>query len=212
MKKIFYFVLLVSVLALTTGIAIAADTIPPPTTETVKYTKSQKACLKVAQDVRLAAIKTATDALNDATKDALKIRQDAMKAAADTLNNTTKNVLKVEQDAMAIAQKLTDAKARADAIKAANDAYNSNAIVKAAKVPYVAAVKAINDVYNNSAEVKAAKAPYLEAVKAANDKFQIASKTCLISSGNAVGRFFKKIGDGVSGSFTKMIKFFSGKK
>ena len=177
MKKILGTIVLVSALALMSGVAFAETTIQSPaptsgeikmkpTAAPVKYTAKQQACIKDAQAVRIAAIKTASDTLNAATKDALKTKQDALKAA----------------------MALKDAKAKVAAIKAANEAFNNDAVVKAAKTPYAAAVKA------------------------ANDKFQSALKTCVAGSKNSIKGLFNKAGAGLTGSFSKMVKFFTGKK
>jgi len=192
MKKIFKIVLLISALILISGVASAAA-IPnslPATNKpaqksapvAVKYTAEQQACLKTAQAKRSASIKAAADALNAATKDALAIRQAAIKAATDIFSAATKDALATRQAAITAAQKITDAKARMDAVKAAANAYNNDSAVKQAKVPYVAAVKAANDAYNSSAAVKQAKDPYTTAVKAANSQFQADQKACLGSS------------------------------
>lgn len=125
MKKILKVILLISVLVLMSGVASAATTAP------VKYTTEQQACIKAAQTARMASVKTATDALNAATKDALKTRQDAIIAA----------------------QKTKDTTARMAAIKAANDEYNNDSTVKTARAPYMSAVKVPNE--NFQAAVKA---------------------------------------------------------
>jgi hypothetical protein len=221
-KKIFYIVSLVSALTLVSGVAFAAApqkvvpssaVIGPRAIQSnIKYTAQQQACIKAAQDKRTAAIKVAMDAINTATKDELKARQDAVKAAQDTFIAATKAELKVEQDALIAAQKNKDAKVRATEAKSANDAYNNDKVVKQAKVPYTAAVNAANDIYNNSPAVIKAKAPYAAAVKAANDQFQASLKSCSVASGHPILGFFQRIGSGISGSFSKMIKFFTGKK
>jgi len=210
MKKIFYTVSLVSALVLGAGVASAATVTTPA--QAVKYTATQQACIKTAQDARSAATKAATDALNNATKDALKVRQDAIKAAQDIFSAATKTELKTEQDAIIAAQKSKDAKTRAAGAKTANDIYNNSKIVKQAKIPYMAAIKAANDEYNNSSAVKQAKAPYMAAIKAANDKFQVSLKACLTGSSVSGQGFFGRIGSGVSNAFGRMINFFSGKK
>jgi hypothetical protein len=88
-----------------------------------KYTDSQKACIKTAQDKRMATLKPATE----------------------NLKNQTSAALKVRQDAIAVAQKIKDEKKRAAAIKAANDTYNNDQTVKDSKTPYMNVVKAAND-------------------------------------------------------------------
>ena len=200
-KKIFSIVLAVSAVILTAGVALAA-TVETPVTTAVKYTATQQACIKTAQDKRSAAVKAAADTLNSTTKTALQTRQDAMKTATDALNAATKSALKAEQSAITAAQKNTDIKARVELMKSAFNAYNNNASVKQAKVPYTAALKLANDAYNNDASVKQAQPAYAGAVKAANDQFQASQKACLSP---ASGGLFAKI-------WGYMARLFSGKK
>jgi len=221
-KKIFYVISLVSALALVSGVASAATapkaapssviTATKPAQTTAKYTAAQQSCIKAAQDKRTAAIKAAMDTINSATRDELKARQDAVKAAQDIFVAATKSQLKVEQNALIAAQKNKDAIARAAEAKAANDEYNNDKVVKQAKIPYTAAVNAVNDTYNKSPAVIKARTPYAAAVKAANDQFQINLKACSTVSGHPVVGFFQRIGGGISGFFSGVGKFFTGKK
>ena len=125
-----------------------------------------------------------------------------MKTALSVLNTATKDQLKTKQDAIKVAQKLTDANAKTAAIKAANDAYNNDSVVKQAKVPYLAAVKAANDAYNNDNVVKQAKIPYLAAVKAARSS---AISACVGTQALAPqsGSFGQFLGSLISGLFGK---------
>jgi hypothetical protein len=164
MKKILYAALFVSVLALASGVAFAATSTPNKTKTPVSYTVKQQACITSKEQP---SMKTAQDAFNAATKDALKARQDALKPAQDAFNAATKDELKAKQDAIIAAQKITDKTAKVAAIRAANDAYISNPDVVKAKVLYEAALKDVNVSYNNNNEVKQAKGPYSTALRAA---------------------------------------------
>jgi hypothetical protein len=137
-----------------------------PSSTAIKYTDEQKVCIKTVQDKRVANIKAAAEALKSQTGAALKTRQDAM----------------------LFAQKIKDEKARAKAIKSANETYNNDATVKQAKPAYVSAVKA------------------------ANDQFQIDQKVCLAGSPASSKSFFKKMGDGFSSFGNGFMKLFNGKK
>ena len=214
-KKIFSIALAILAVMLTSGVAsVAIAQTPSPVagsqaTTAVKYTTAQQACIKVAQDKRSAAVKAATDTLNSTTKTALQTRQAAMKAATDTLNAATKSALKAEQDAITAAQKSTDIKARVELMKEAFNAYNNNATVKKAKVPYTAELKSANDAYNNDVAVKQAQPAYAKAVKAANDQFQTNQKACLSPAPDGL---FQKMGNSIKGFFSSLGKLFSGKK
>ncbi len=142
MKKIFIIVLVFSALFLISGITFADTTQNTPATKSnlprvsapaanrpdqipIKYTAEEQSCIKAAQKTRADATKFAVDALNSATKDALKIKQDAMAAVRSE----------------------KDVKVKSAALKVANETYNNNENVKRAKVPYNSAVKTANDKY-----------------------------------------------------------------
>jgi len=166
MKRLAYVSLLASVLILASGVASAATGTPNKTSAPVKYTAKQQSCITAKEQ---SSMKSAQNAFNAATKDALKARQDALKPAQDAFNAATKDALKTKQDAMAAAQKITDKTAKAAAIKAANDAYTNNPAVAKAKVAFEAALKDVNVSYNNNSEVKQAKGPYSTALRAARE-------------------------------------------
>jgi len=132
----------------------AAATTQKTASAPVQYTAAQKACLETAKNKRMASIKPAADIFNAATKIASEERQSAIESA----------------------QKITNAKEKSAAIKAANDAYNSNAGVQSAKAPYTAAIKA------------------------ANEKLQNDVKSCL--SDKSIGGFFKNILKNINASIS----------
>ena len=208
MKKILSVTFLVSGLVLVSGVALAATP--------VKYSSAQQTCIRTAQGQRAAATKTATDALNAATTNALETRQDATKTARDALTAATKVAQKTRQDAITAAAKLTDPKAKTAAIKAAQDAYNNDAAVKKSQAAYQAAIKSANDAYNNDATVKTAKIPFNAATKAANVKFQSDLKACMSGSAGDVQNLFQKIfknfGASISGAFPDLSSIFQIKK
>lgn len=111
-----------------------------------------------------------------------------MKPAIDAIKSQTEAALKVRQEAITVAQKIKDVKARAAAIKKAND------------------------IYNNDKTVQQSRPAYITAVKAANDQFQVDQKSCLSGSGISPKGFFKKIGDSFSNFGLGLAKFFTGKK
>ena len=211
-KKTFGIILFVSALASVSGVALAASAttsssaVKRPVPVTVRYTPPQQACIKTAQAERAVVLKAASNVLGTSTVDALKVKQAAIKKAATVLSAATKDLQKSKQAALAAAQKITDAKIRADRIKLANDAYSENPTVKNALAAYTAAVKAANNAYNINPTVKQAQAAYSVTVKAANDQFQNNQKACLPATavaskggffdgiGNAISNFFKKIG------------------
>ena len=211
MKKILGLVVLVSVLVLTSGVALAAKKASPAPTDSGSYTSTQQTCIKAAQDKRFTAMKAATTTLNNAAKGAFDTRMAAMKAATDILNATAKDALKTRTDAIAAAQKIQDPTAKAAAIKAASDAYNNNAAVKKAKPAYMAAMKAASDEYNSNADVAKAKPAYTAAMKAANDQFQKDQKACIQGTIGFNG-MLKNFTASISNSLSGLIKFFSGKK
>jgi hypothetical protein len=212
MKKIFTFILFASVLVSIAGVALAA--VPSG----VKYTAEQQACIKAAQEKKTAAIKVATGNLSAVAPDALKEKQDAIKAATAALDAAIKTALKTKKDAIAASVKIKDAKARADAIKAATVAFNNNPAVKKAMVPYLAAIKAANDTYDNNETVKGAKEPYAASLKTAIAQFQNSSKACLKAAGgnkknnkDFLQGIFRSLGGDISGSVSGLLNFFSGK-
>ena len=131
MKKIVNIGLLVSVLILTSGVVLAADTakksvLPTP----IEYTTEQQACIKVAQKERANDVKIAAETLSVATKDALKLKQDAVKSAQKNKNTI----------------------ARMEEIKIASKAYNSDETVKQAIAPYITAVKSANKKFQSASK------------------------------------------------------------
>lgn len=208
MKKIIGFVLVFSTLAVA-GVALAANATNnnPAITAKPQYTPTQQTCIKAAQAKRLAAAKTAADALNAATGDATKIKNDAIKAASQTMIAATKSALETKMAALKLAQKNKDAAG----IKAANDTYNNNPAVKAAKTAYSAAAKAANDAYNKVSGVKEAMVPYVAAVKAANETYQKNLKACLQVAKKTQSPI-DILGAAISDPFTKLMDFFFNHK
>ena len=117
MKKIAIVSFLAVALFLTSGVALAATA---KKSAPVKYTAEQQKC--IANKVKGVA-NPGQAAFDAATKDASKTKLDALKAA----------------------HALKDAVARTAAVKAANDAYNNDATVKTAKVPFIAAGKSARE-------------------------------------------------------------------
>jgi len=200
MKKIIYLILIITLQSSISGITMAA---------TPSVTADQQACIKAAQDKRSAAIKTAQNTLDSITGDALKSKQSAITVAQDTLKVAVKDASQIRTKAIQAAENIKDERAKAKAIQAAQDAYNNNATVKRAVITYEAATKAAVNKYNNDATVKNGKPPYAVAVKAADDQFKIDQKACLEAAHKG---FFTTIGSAISDFFSKIIKFFSGKK
>ncbi|MFA6190068.1 MAG: hypothetical protein WC711_00950 [Candidatus Staskawiczbacteria bacterium] len=147
-------------------VAGAVYAVAPNQLNSVKYTEAQKKCIKIAQEKMANALKPAREAMQNATKDVLKIKQNAISAA----------------------QKLTDQEAKKVAIKAANEAYNNNPVVKKAKIPYSGAVKV------------------------ANEQFKKDQKNCLSESPFSPNGFLKNIRERFSNFGQGIEKFFTGRK
>jgi len=211
MKKILSIILLISFLVLTSG-AVLAQADQAQDQGKPETTTQQQACIKAAQEKRDAAIKTAKEALDSASKDAFETKQSVIKEATGAFNLATKAALKVKQDALALAEKSTDPSVRAQKIKEANDAYNNNKTVKEARVEQTEAIRVANEVYDKDEATIKAKPAYAVAVKAANDQFQIDEKVCIEKTKGNKNGFFKRIGDGISGFFSKIWGFLTRNK
>ena len=172
-QKILKIVLVVSIFALIGGSAFADTTPAPnhnpslPPIQKPQFTAEQQACINSAVKTQQAAMKAAQDTFASATKDALATKQTAMKAAQDTFASATKDALATERAAMKAAQSIKDIKSRTAKIKAANDTFRNNSLVKQAIATLTAAMKAANDTYNNDNTVKQALPIYTAALKAA---------------------------------------------
>lgn len=222
-KKTFYVMPLILGLIFISGFAIAATDTTAKNNKTnsqkeakvakdnsvnTNYTVEQQLCIKAAQDKRAVAVKSAQDTMNSATKSALKEKQDTVDAAQKVFDDTTKNALAVKQAAIDAAQKIKDAKQKATAIKAAQDAYSGNKTVEQAKISYKAAINEANNKYDANPKVKKAKPVYADAVKAANDQFQNDQKECLLAKITAKKGFLGTIGGAISGFFGKIMSIF----
>lgn len=190
--------------ALTGGSYKSSKTVTKPApVVSVKYTTTQQACInqKVAT-----AVKPAQVTLTAATPNAIKTKQAAIQTAQKALVAATPAATKTEQAAIQAAMKIKDATAKNAAIKAANDAYNNDSTVKAAKVAYTAAIKAANDAYNNDSSVKSAMPTYENAITSARAE-AIKECTTTASSGGAnflqiIGNLFKKAGSSLLNAFS----------
>jgi len=129
-------------------------------------------------------------------KTAQDVRSGAIGAAMDVLNLATKDALEIKKSA----------------IQTANNAFNKNQKAKGAKETYEKAIKKANSTYDSADTVKQAKSPYAVAVKAANDKYQEDLKACVLEKKNSAAGFFRKMGEGFSGFFGRLGRFFTGKK
>ena len=216
--KIIKTLLFVSALILIAGtatIVLAQDNSSTDANQPQKYTAAQQTCITNALKAQQTAMTAIQNTFDAATKDAMARKQAAMKLAQDTFNAAVKSALEKEQAARTAAQKITDPKARNEALKAEQDAFNGNAAVKKAKIPYLAAMKAANDTYQNDSTVKQAMGPYTDSLKAAKVDIK---KACLgaTTKGSAqnqnaknktgiwqsIKNLFKKSGSALINAFT----------